>query len=378
VNESDSTNTAATVAAAAYEALTEKVALLDDADRAVVAVTGDRAPDMLNGLVTNAVGPVGEGRCVYAFMLTPKGRPLAELRMVPCPAAAGEPAIWAGDVWLDTPAACADALLAHLTRYMPPLYARFARVAVGRVGLVGPLATAALEQSIEEAGWTLSGPAPAALEELQASLIRTPNPESVAADPEHHAPIVLVRRESLEGPGFDLYVPDSALPAIRATLAKSVRSLGGVPADRDTWDILRVERGVPVYGREITLDHLPHETSQTERAIHFEKGCYTGQEVVARIHYRGHVNRHLRGFVSMDPATPFEPGSGLFSEEREVGQTGTTVVSPRFGPIALGYARRDVKRWSRSGDRPESLGCCVYDRPLFSPSTGLQRRRRQT
>ena len=342
MNAPDSTNTVTPVAAA-YEALTEKVALLDDSDRAVVAVTGDRAPEMINGLVTNDVGSIADGRCVYAFMLTPKGRLLAELRIAPCPAATPGEAVWAGDVWLDTPAACADALLAHLTRYLPPLYARFARVALARVGLVGPLATTAVEQSIETAGWTLSGPGPAALEELQASLIHTPGPGSVTPGGGDGTPIVLVRRESLEGPGFDLYVPDSSLPAIRATLDEAVMSLGGGLVARDAWDIVRVERGVPAYGREITLDHLPHETSQTERAIHFDKGCYTGQEVVARIHYRGHVNRQLRGFASMDPATPLEPQRALFSEDREVAETRTTVVSPRFGPIALGYARREIE-----------------------------------
>jgi folate-binding protein YgfZ len=112
---------------------------------------------------------------------------------------------------------------------------------------------------------------------------------------------------------------------------------------RSVWEILRVERGVPVYGREITADSLPQETGQTARTVHFDKGCYTGQEVVARIHYRGHVNRRLVGFKSGHPAEALAPDSPLFLGERSVAEIRTSVISPRFGAIALGYARREVE-----------------------------------
>jgi folate-binding protein YgfZ len=326
-----------------YEALTEKVALLDDSDRRIVAVTGDRAPAMINGLVTNSVDPIAAGRCVYAFMLTAKGRPVAEMRIAPCPAKGkGDSGIWTGDVWLDTPAACGDALLAHLTRYMPPLYARFEELDRARLGLVGPLATTALERSIDAAGWRLAGPGLSALGELQAAGLLTRDGGS-GEQPGDEPPILLVRREEIEGPGFDLYAAGSSVAALTATLQEAVTALGGSSATRKTWDVVRVERGVPVYGREITPDNLPHETEQTERAIHFDKGCYTGQEVVARIHYRGHVNRQLRGFVTIDPEAPLEQDSELFSEDRAVAETRTAVLSPRFGPIALGYARREIE-----------------------------------
>ena len=319
-----------------YEALMDRVALLDDSDRRIVAVTGDRAQTMINGLITNSVDPLADGRCVYAFMLTAKGRPVAEMRVAPCPLAGeGDSGIWTGDVWLDTPAACAGALLA-------PLYARFEEVDRARIGLVGPLATTALEHSIDAAGWRLAGPGPKALGELQASAALTRDDGS-GARAGYEPPILLVRREEPEGPGFDLYAPGSSLAALKATLLDAVTAFGGLAATRRTWDAVRVERGVPVYGREITLDNLPHETAQIERAIHFDKGCYTGQEVVARIHYRGHVNRQLRGFVSIDPETPLEQDSQLFSEDRAVAETRTAVVSPRFGPIALGYARREIE-----------------------------------
>ncbi len=330
-------------ARAEYEALTEGVALVDDSDRVIIEVTGDRARGMINGLVTNAIEVVAEGRSVYAFMLTPKGRALAEMRITPRPASPGDAdgsGPWAAGVWLDAPAACADSLLAHLAKYLPPIYARFVATDVCRLSVVGPLASRAVELASEAEGWRTERTPPEEVEELRALRIGPSGSDSEEAT---GSPLLLVRRESLEGPGFDFYVPASAAGAARSALEGAVRSLGGVPASRPVWEILRVERGVPLYGQEITTDTLPQETGQTARAVHLDKGCYTGQEVVARIHYRGHVNRRLVGFASGDPAEPLAPGSSLFLGERSVADVLTAAISPRFGAIGLGYARREVE-----------------------------------
>lgn len=308
-----------------YDALIEAVALLDETDRRIVRVRGDHARRMVNGLVSNHLDPLDRGRAVYSFVLTPKGRPVAELRILP-----------AGDeLWLDTPPACLDGLLAHLGRYMPPLYARFeVHPRVCRLALVGPTSTAALRRAADVCGWDREidpeGLEPLEVRPLQGGAAELP---------------MLVRRESLEGPGFDLYLDVERLDSARRILTEAAAAEGGRAVARATWEILRVERGVPVYGAEIDMNVLPQETGQEARAISFEKGCYTGQEVVARIHYRGKVNRLLRGvrFVNAGTEALPPPGAELLREGRGVGRVTTAVRSPRFGPIALAYVRREVE-----------------------------------
>jgi folate-binding protein YgfZ len=99
---------------------------------------------------------------------------------------------------------------------------------------------------------------------------------------------------------------------------------------------LRVEAGVTGFGREINGEEFPQE-ARLDEAVDYEKGCYLGQETVARIHYRGQVNRLLSGLRSEMLLTA---GAKLISSDKAVGQVTSAVVSPRLGPIALGYVRR--------------------------------------
>lgn len=306
-----------------YGHLTGAAGLLDDTDRGLVRVGGRQPRRMLNGLLSNDLSPLDEGRAVYSFVLNAKGRPVADVRAIP----AGE------EVWLDAPAACLAPLLEHLERFLPPLYARFElREDRHRLSLAGPLAREALSRLV-------GGPSPDSLAPL----------EVVAGDPD--TGLVVVRREEAEGPGFDLYVPGESLETTWAELAASVVAAGGGPAGRRAADALRVERGIPAYGYDMGPENLAPETGQEARAISHTKGCYTGQEVVARIHYRGHVNRLLRGLAFHEPADrPFpdglpvhHAGLPLYLEDRAVATVTTAVRSPRLGPIALAYVRREVE-----------------------------------
>jgi folate-binding protein YgfZ len=103
---------------------------------------------------------------------------------------------------------------------------------------------------------------------------------------------------------------------------------------------VRVEHGRPRYGLDLDDSVIPQEAGLNERAVSFEKGCYVGQETVARLHWRGKPNRHLRGLRLSAPA---ETGTPLHLGEREVGRLGTVAVSPRFGPIALAIVRREAE-----------------------------------
>jgi folate-binding protein YgfZ len=290
--------------------LDESAGIVEHLDRTIVEIAGDRAIDMIAGLLTNDVAELEVDRALYSFMLTPKGRPVAEMRVIRR----------SQGLWLDMPAVCRQGALDHLSRYLPPRLARFKELERRhRLSVVGPLASKALES-------IALSPGAADLDPLQASHAELPPLATV------------VRRESIEGPGFDLYVTEMA--GWRQLLEQPVSAVGGGDAGPEAYEAWRIRRGIPVYAAEIDTEVLPQETGQEKRAVSFTKGCYTGQEVVARIHYRGHVNRHLRGLRFGESA---ETGAVLFDGERPVGRVTSVAEHPALGAIGLGYVRREVE-----------------------------------
>ena len=301
----------ATASPTEYRALFESAALLEESDRSVIRIDGDRAEEMLHGLVTNRVKGMQAGRAVYAFMLTPKGRLVAALRLLRLD----------GAYWLDLPALCEETVLAHLRKYLPPIFATFEPTDIRRIGVVGPLAASALDAWAGE-------PISLDLAVLEARPLERRDGAGI-----------LVRREDVEGTGYDVYVAGDAVQSVLAALEKAIATVGGSVVGRETWEVFRIEHGIPVWDTDFDQDNLAQELGQDERAISFDKGCYTGQEVVARIHFRGHVNRIQRGFRL---PRPVEAGRPLYDGERERGVITSPTVSPRFGPIALGYARFEI------------------------------------
>jgi folate-binding protein YgfZ len=104
-------------------------------------------------------------------------------------------------------------------------------------------------------------------------------------------------------------------------------------------ECLRVERGRPRFGVDLDDTVIPQEAGLNERAVSFTKGCYVGQETVARLHYRGKPNRHLRG-LRLTEVT--QTGDELTYDGRAVGRLGSVALSPRFGPIGLALVRREA------------------------------------
>ena len=297
-------------------------------------------------------------RGVYSFLLDRRARVVADARILPVAgferdAAAAE----TETLWLDAPGDALPALMSHLRKYVPPMFAEYRERSVAVHALIGPRAAEALEHWEAAAG---------------ASFVRRPGELAFLEATTVHIggiPALVVRREEIEGAGFDLYVdragrasPSSdARPAsgtggtgdaerLSRQLQSAVALAGGAAAVYGDWEILRLERGLPVFGSELGLDRLAQEAGQDDRAISFAKGCFTGQEVGARIHYRGHVNRHLRGlrwtanalhrardFVGAELRMPSGRGGA-----KPVGIITSTAHSPRFGPIGLGYVRREI------------------------------------
>ncbi len=333
-----------------YQALFESAALLEESDRCVIRIEGDRAEEMLHGLVTNRVKGMQAHRAVYTFMLTPKGRLVAALRLLRLD----------GEYWLDLPALCQEAVLAHLRKYLPPIFATFEPTDVRRLGVIGPLAASALD------AWA-GNPISQDLAALEARPLGRGDGARI-----------LIRREDVEGAGYDVYVAGDAVQSVLAALEEAIATVGGVVVGRETWEVFRVEHGIPVWGTDFDQDNLAQELGQDERAISFDKGCYTGQEVVARIHFRGHVNRILRGFRLPQPVAAGQP---LYEGERERGVITSLAVSPRFGPIALGYARFEITpgAWlslEPGGQTEVQVVALPFDRPGAPPAAPPRQERK--
>ena len=311
-----------------YRAAHESVALFPNLDRVVVRVAGPRALEAIGGLVTNAIDAVLGGTGCYAFMLDPRGRAIADMRVLPAPSALGDAPESEQAVWLDVAGAAVEPLMAHLARYVPPMFAVCGIADARRVTILGPESDRCFGRFLESLG-PEAAIDPSVLSPLEA--------RRLGSD------ALLVRREVVEGPGFDIYVPEERYAALEADMGASVAGLGGTRAEPGVWDVLRVERGIPAFGSEISSDRLAQDAGQDERAISFEKGCFTGQEVVARIHYRGHVNRLLRGLRAVAQPGAMVSGGELVRDGRRAGSIHTVVESPTFGHIALGYVRREVK-----------------------------------
>jgi folate-binding protein YgfZ len=288
--------------AAEYRALTEACGLFDRSERGKLALSGSGAAAFLQGQVTNDVQGLEPGRGCYAAFLTNKGKMLGDLRVLD-----------AGDeLLLDTERASLQELFNMIRRF--------------RVGYDVELHKRTLERGL----LSLIGPDAPALA------------GGVPLGPEEHAHRAseiagVAVRAIRTDVGIDLLVEEAgAVADLEATL----RDAGAISVSEAAVECLRVERGRPRYGIDLDDTVIPQEAGLNERAVSFTKGCYVGQETVARLHYRGKPNRSLRGLTLSSPASP---GDELTLGERTVGRLGSVALSPRFGPIALALVRREAE-----------------------------------
>jgi folate-binding protein YgfZ len=132
--------------------------------------------------------------------------------------------------------------------------------------------------------------------------------------------------------GVDVVCPAADTDGVRA-------DLGVEGVSEDAAECLRIESGRPRLGFDIGSETIPEEAGLNERAVSFTKGCYVGQETVARLHYKGKPNRHLRGLRLSESA---ETGDEVRLGDRILGTVGSVTVSPVHGPIALAVLRREA------------------------------------
>ncbi len=146
--------------------------------------------------------------------------------------------------------------------------------------------------------------------------------------------VTVTKAEVPAGGGFHVAAPVGEVASARQALIEA----GAIPVDGDTFEVLRVEAGLPAFGSELDERWNPHEAG-LERHISYTKGCYIGQEVIARLDAYDKVQRELRGLRALDGGVP-SVGSKLLMEGKEAGAVTSSTDSPNFGPIALAYVRR--------------------------------------
>lgn len=307
---------------AQYRELREGAGLVNRSERAALEVRGPDAAEFLQGQVTNDVLALEAGQGCYAAMLNPKGRVLADMRIV-----CAEP----GRYLVDTESAALEAVLRDLRMYKIGRQVEVADIAErSLVSVIGPRS-----EEVAESG-------------LGA---RLPGDEHSLQQVDGGAFAI---RTNL---GIDAIADGDQAAEIRERLL----SAGAHPVSLDAAEIVRIESGRPRHGLDMTEDNLPAEAGIVERSVSFTKGCYVGQEPVARMHYKGHPNRHLRGLRLLEQATP---GASLFSSDKEVGRVTSAALSPSLGPVALALVRREISPGDEVSVGPAGSAASVVELPF--------------
>ena len=273
------------IATSEYELVTEAVGMADRSERAKFLVRGSEAADFLQGQVSNDVEALAPGQGCYATILNTKGKLRTDLRIL------------RGGTWffLDGEA-IGHAVLRHMLETYSlgrDVQSEDVTATRGLVSLLGPGARSVLDAE-------------------------PPEEENAFVEGEHGLYVSTHLGVDVIGePGLEL----------------------GVPAvSDDVAECVRIESGRPRLGYDMDAETMPQEAGINERAVSFTKGCYVGQETVARLHYKGKPNRHLRGLRLSEPV---ERGTDIMLGEKVVGRVGSSCVSPSLGPIALALVRRE-------------------------------------
>src|SRR3954447_13197615 len=260
--------------------------VVDRSERGKLALTGSDAKTFLHGQVTNDIEGLTPGHGCYAAFLTHKGKMRGDLRVFDL----------GDELLLDCERVALQELFNMIRRYKLGLDVELHKrtVECGLLSLVGPAARRV-----------------AGGEELPAAEHACAHGELAGV------PVVRVVTDL----GVDVICAASEIGGVRAAL----EAAGAMPVSEAAAEVLRVESGRPRWGVDLDDTVIPQEAGLNERAVSFTKGCYVGQETVARLHYRGKPNRHLRGLRLSEP----EPsGAELRLREKAVGPRGSGGVPP--------------------------------------------------
>jgi folate-binding protein YgfZ len=272
------------VAVATSEYLLAKTdaVVVDRSDRGRLILTGADVADFLQGQVSNDVEALQPGTGLYATLLTAKGKIRCDMRIL------------RGQDWF---------LLDSESQALPVLEHMVRVYSIGRD----------VKSVRDERGlWSVIGP-------TARDGLDNPPPAVEHAHTEGRLGVYVATDNGVDVVGERPDLPE---------------------AGSDIAEILRIESGRPRLGFELGDDVIPQEAGINERAISFTKGCYVGQETVARLFYKGKPNRHLRGLRLSEPV---ERGAVITGTDRELGRVSSACISPTFGPIALALVRREAE-----------------------------------
>jgi folate-binding protein YgfZ len=312
--------------------------VLDRSERGKLLLRGAEAAEYLQGQLTNDIEGLEPGEGCYAALLDRKGHMQSDMRVLNCsgaplPGISGERRTGTegeGAIWVDTEVSALEVTRRHLEMYK-----------IGRDVEIEDV-------SAERGLLSLIGPRSA----------------EIAAAP----PLPEYACESLSVGGFECLAVGTALgidliaPAADAErLRAGLTEAGAVEVGPEAAEILRIEAGTPRFGAEMDSSTMPAEAGIVEAAVDFEKGCYIGQETVARLHYRGKPNRRLRG---LRLSAPVATGTPLILGDKEVGRVGGSCVSPVHGPIALAILRREAEPGAKLAVGEDGVTARVVDLPF--------------
>ena len=304
---------------AEYRQLREEAALVRRPTVRAIEVRGADAVDFLESQLTNDVASLAPGAGCYAALLDRKGHLQSDMRVL---------VIDPNRVWLIAEDAGAERLVSHLGLYRIGREVEVERLDLDLGSVIGPAAAATTG-------------------------IDRPTSE--------HSHLAI-------GDGVRAIATEEGIDLLSAGPLPSALAGTELPeASEDAAEIVRVEAGRPRFGREMTAETMPAEAGIVERAVSFTKGCYIGQEPVARLHYKGRSNRHLRGLRLEREASA---GAAVRLDERELGRVGTAVVSPARGPIALAILRREAEPGARVEVGAAGGGAEVVALPFASDPPG--------
>lgn len=285
--------------------------------RGVLAVRGGDRVRWLNGMISNDVArlePGPERSGCRALLLTRQGRIVADLHVL----------LRGDEIWLETERASVELARERLSRLVIADDVELADLgdAWVRLGVEGPATRPILGALAEDAG-DLARLAPDACAGLRIA----------------GADVVAAAFGWSGEDAIQLFVPRAAAAAAQEALVRAVEARGGVAAGADVLELLRVEAGRPRAGAELSEEVLPPEVRLEEEAISYTKGCYTGQEIVARLRSRGQVAHLLVGLGLASGPAP-ERGAPIERDGERIGEVTSGAVSARAGAIALGFVRR--------------------------------------
>ncbi len=297
-----------------YAALSETVALLDTNYRAFFSFTGPDRQRYVNAILTSNVRDLKPGQGTVGLLLNPQGHILAEV----------ETYLLEGSILASSHAMIRERTFSVFDKFiiMDDVTLEDVTASTATLDLAGPRAAALLA----ELG--VGNFAEMPLLSHAEFLIGTIGGRAL-------------RRELAGNAAATLIFGREHLPAVWRELVGRVRIHGGAPAGMEALNSLRLECGIPWFGHDYDDKQIPHEAGLEHSHISYEKGCYTGQEIVERVRSRGHANRRLTELRFSSAEAPV-PGTKLLLGENEIGSVTSAALSPVLGqPIGLGYLRRE-------------------------------------